>query len=284
MGSMEVQFWGVRGSVPVPGAGTQYFGGNTSCVEVRCGEQRIVLDAGTGLRALGNTMHGDADVTLLLSHLHWDHIQGLPFFTPLYRPTTRLTIYGASDAGVPFGSALARQMCPPNFPVQWTDLPAAITTHTLSDRQRFRVGDVTVRCVHLDHPGGGVLAYRLTYDGHSVVYATDIEQPHAIDRKLRELAEGADVLIFDSQYTPEEYRGEDGPSRVGWGHSTYEAGAALARQASVGEYVLFHHDPSRQDEAMIALEGRAGRLFHRSRAAREGLVMDIKARQVTHAS
>jgi phosphoribosyl 1,2-cyclic phosphodiesterase len=275
--TMLIKFWGVRGSIASPGPETAGVGGNTSCVEVRCGGTRIVLDAGTGLRKLGDSMlaEGPVEATLLLSHLHWDHIQGLPFFVPAYVPSTNLTILGGANGVMPLRDALSRQMTAPSFPVRLDELGAAIAFEEVRHGQVFGVGGATVRVAKLNHPGG-VMAYRIEHGGRSVVYATDTEHYACVDPTLRALAAGADLLIYDSQYTPEEYRGDIGRSKVGWGHSTYAAGAELARTAGVGQYVLFHHDPQRTDAQVGEVERRARELFPMSVAAREGMQMVLE--------
>lgn len=269
---MRITFWGVRGSIASPGPDTAGVGGNTSCVEVCCGKTRFILDAGTGARRLGESLltQGPLDATVLLSHLHWDHIQGLPFFVPAYLPSTKLQIVGSGGGAASLRDVLAGQMTAPVFPVRLDELGAQLSLREVKSGETFHVGEARVRAVKLNHPGG-VLAYRIDHDGHSVVYATDTEHYACVDPALRALAEGADVLIYDSQYTPEEYRGDAGRSRVGWGHSTYVAGAELARAAGVGQYVLYHHDPQRNDAGVAEVERRARELFPSSVAAREGM-------------
>ena len=279
---MDIRFWGVRGSIASPGPETASVGGNTSCVEVRCGAQRIVLDAGTGLRSLGNALlgaGGPVDLTLLLSHFHWDHIQGLPFFVPAYLAQTKLAIVGAGgdrddyllrgvrrDGGL--RDKLSRQMTEPHFPVQLDDLSAQLSYREARAGQALELdGGVVVKVARLNHPGG-VFAYRIEHEGTSLVYATDTEHYACVDPALRALAEGADVLIYDAQYTPEEYQ-----AKVGWGHSTYAAGAEVAKSAGVGKLVLFHHDPMRTDAGVAAIETAARALFPSTVAAREGMVL-----------
>jgi phosphoribosyl 1,2-cyclic phosphodiesterase len=284
---MRIKFWGVRGSIASPGPDTAEVGGNTSCVEVNCGETRLILDAGTGLRRLGDALlaGGPVDATLLLSHLHWDHIQGLPFFVPAYLRSTRLEVVGTGGGAASLRSVLAGQMTAPVFPVRLDELGADLRVREVRSGDAFDVGEVRVRAVRLNHPGG-VLAYRIEHAGRSVVYATDTEHYACVDPALRALAEGADVLIYDSQYTPEEYRGDGGRSRVGWGHSTYVAGAELARAAGVGRYLLFHHDPQRTDAGVDEIERAARDLFPSSVAAREGMVIgaDVLARAAADAA
>jgi phosphoribosyl 1,2-cyclic phosphodiesterase len=275
---MEIRFWGVRGSIASPGPDTAGVGGNTSCVEVRCGAARLVLDAGTGLRRLGEAMmaeRGPRDLTLLLSHFHWDHIQGIPFFVPAYLPDTKLAIVGGANGLMSVKDALEHQMVAPVFPVRLDELGAQLATREVRPGQRFDVGDATVTVARLNHPGG-VFAYRIDHGGRSVVYATDTEHYACVDPALKALAEGADVLIYDSQYTPDEYKGVGGRSKVGWGHSTYVEGCELARSAGVGRYVLFHHDPQRSDAKVAELEAKARALFPNAVAAREGLEIELQ--------
>jgi phosphoribosyl 1,2-cyclic phosphodiesterase len=272
--SLSIRFWGVRGSCPSPGPETASVGGNTSCVEVVAGDTRIALDAGTGLRRLGVDLlarsRGPVELTVLLSHVHWDHIQGLPFFAPIYVPGTRLRLAGGVT-GTPLRDTLRRQMSAPTFPVDWNDVPAERSYVELRDGATTRVGDAEVRAARANHPDA-VFAYRVEHEGHAVVYATDTEHYACVDPRLVALARDADVLIYDAQYLPEEYAG-----KVGWGHSTYEAGAALARAANVGKLVLFHHDPGRTDHAVAAIERRARDVFGDVTAAREGMTIELGA-------
>lgn len=273
---MRITFWGVRGSIASPGPDTAGVGGNTSCVEVVCDKTRLILDAGTGARRLGDKLlaEGPVDATVLLSHMHWDHIQGLPFFVPAYLPSTKLQIVGSGGGVASLREVLETQMTAPVFPVRLDELGSQLSLREVKNGETFHVGDVRVRAAKLNHPGG-VLAYRIDFDGRSVVYATDTEHYACVDPTLRALAEGADVLIYDSQYTPEEYRGDGGRSKVGWGHSTFVAGAELARAAGVGQYVLFHHDPTRTDAGVVELERKARDLFPSSVAAREGMSIGL---------
>lgn len=266
-----IRFWGVRGSIPVPGRETQSIGGNTSCVEIQLAGQRLIVDGGSGLRQLGAQQGGvPMQATMLFSHLHWDHIQGLPFFAPLYDPRSALVLRG--PAGL--RRALAKQMSGPTFPVGMEIFNAALEISPLSAGARFYVGRVQVETCALNHPGGAI-GYRLSAGGRSVVYACDHEHPAdgSLHRELLELSLGADALIIDAQYLPEEMEG-----KRGWGHSTYAEGVRLARAAGVGRLLLTHHDPARSDAQVKAIEARAKKLFDGASVAREGLTLPLVAR------
>lgn len=273
--AIRVKFWGVRGSVPVPGSQTSGVGGNTSCVEVRAGSSLLVFDGGTGLRLFGKSIAKEMPLSLHLffSHVHWDHIQGFPFFGPAFVPGNTIHMYGGAQVTGRVESAMVGQMESPSFPVRLDQLPAKLLFHDLNSGDAVEIApDVRVRCAAGNHPGG-VLAYRVEHGGRSMVYLTDHEpadgeQPKAIS----DLVKGVDVLIYDCMYTPEEYVGKkDGVPRVGWGHSTFEMGAALAKEGGVGELILFHHDPEQNDMDVAEKTTRTKALFPNSRAAFEGL-------------
>jgi phosphoribosyl 1,2-cyclic phosphodiesterase len=265
---LTVRFLGVRGSIATPGAELSA-GGNTACLEVCAGDTRIILDAGTGLRTLGNERMagGPRHSTILLSHLHWDHVCGLPFFTPVYVPGHRVEIASGPNGVLPLEEAIRGMFRAPFFPVDFGDLGGQITTRELRSNDRFTIGDIDITMAKLNHPDP-VYGFRLEHDGHSIVYATDTEHFACVDPTLKKLAAGADILIYDSQYTPEEY-----PSKVGWGHSTWQAGAELARAAGVPQLVLFHHDPGRTDAQLAGIEAIARAALPGTVAAREGMVL-----------
>ncbi len=272
---MKVTFWGVRGSIAVSGPRYVLTGGNTPCVEVRHGEDRLILDGGTGLRGLADSVAPDPiKATILFSHIHWDHIQGVPFFGPAFHPESEITFAGARSQWGSLRDFLDAQMHPPTFPVTLESFNAKLAFRDVSPTKPFEVGPFKVTPAPLDHPDG-VLAYRVEAGGRSVVYATDHEHAGTIDTRLVELAEGADLLIHDAQYTDAEYRGDAGPSRRGWGHSTWGEAVRTAQAASVGHLALFHHDPQRDDHAVIEIEAAARGEFAGAFAAREGSVVQL---------
>ena len=232
-------------------------------------ETRIILDAGSGLRTLGDERmaSGARQSTILLSHLHWDHVCGLPFFTPVYVPGFRVDIASGPNGVMPTHEAIRSLFRAPFFPVDFADIASQVAVRELPGNDRFTIGDVAVTVARLNHPDP-VHGFRLEHDGHAIVYATDTEHFACVDPTLKKLAAGADILIYDAQYTPDEY-----PSKVGWGHSTWQAGAELARAAGVAQLVLFHHDPDRTDAQLAAIEAEAQRELPGTIAAREGMVL-----------
>jgi phosphoribosyl 1,2-cyclic phosphodiesterase len=266
---LTVRFLGVRGSIATPGMAA---GGNTACLEVVAGDTRIILDAGTGLRTLGNErmQQGIRHSTILLSHLHWDHVAGLQFFTPVYVPGHRVEIASGPNGVMSHDAAIRSLFKAPFFPVEFDDLGGNVITRELRGNDRFEIGGITVTMARLNHPDP-VYGYRLEHAGQSIVYATDTEHFSCVDPTLKKLAAGADILVYDAQYTPEEY-----PTKVGWGHSTWEAGAELARAAGVPQLVLFHHDPGRTDAQLNALEAAAAAALPGTVAAREGMVLSAR--------
>ena len=273
---MQIRFWGVRGSIAVSGDRFAGVGGNTTCVEVTYAGHRLVLDGGTGLRALGEHLGFTpvTSTTLLFTHVHWDHIQGVPFFTPAFHPDSDLRLVGVRRDSGTLRDALAKQMCPPSFPVGLSALVGARRYDDVDGRRPFDLGPFRVVPLEQDHPDG-VVAYRIEAGGKAMVFATDVEHRDGIDRGLVELACGADLLVHDAQYTQPEYRGEGGPPRVGWGHSTWQQAVEVARTAQVGQLALFHHDPSRNDLGVEAIERSAQVDMPGAFAAREGLAVAL---------
>lgn len=273
-GDLVVRFWGVRGSIACPGPETVRYGGNTSCLEVRCGDRLLILDAGTGLRRLGVSLMDSSpiDADILLTHTHFDHIAGLPFFAPLFVPENSFRIWAGHllpDRDVE--TVLCEMMMAPLFPVPMEVMAAAKTFLDFECGKTLQFGSaVRVRTGPLNHPNGAT-GYRIEYGGKSICYITDTEhQGDTLDENILALIDGADYFIYDSTYTEDEY-----PDHVGWGHSTWQRGAALADAASVGTYVVFHHDPSHDDDfmdriAVEVVERRPGSIV-----AREGLTLTL---------
>src|SRR3954471_14577075 len=276
---MHIRFWGTRGSIPTPGPNTVRYGGNTSCVEVRDSTgSLLVLDAGTGLRELGVALMSSNgsrpfSLDLLLSHLHWDHIQGIPFFRPAYDPNSTMRIHGPKQSR-PVKELLGMGMDDPFFPVDLDDLPAKLEIGELSHGSDERIGKFRVRSSQLYHPAPA-LGYRIEADGRSLVYATDTEDPFSgKTNPVIELAMGADTLIHDAQFMKSDYK----PT---WGHSTIESAIDVAAAAKVRRLVLYHHDPDRSDDALDHI-GRDAQKLGRERSsglevvvAREGLELEV---------
>jgi phosphoribosyl 1,2-cyclic phosphodiesterase/CheY-like chemotaxis protein len=298
-GPARVKFWGVRGSIASPGPSTVFYGGNTSCLEVRADGEIIVLDAGTGIRPLGLALSQEfngtpMNLTLLLTHTHWDHIQGFPFFVPAYNPKNTVRILGYEGARQGLAATLGTQMESPYFPVGMKELPGNITIEELRDME-FTVGKVQVRAMFVNHPGICV-GYRLHTSGGDIVFIPDNEpfhrmrsQPEGADAKALEFAEqqdakliefirGADVLVIDAQYDREEYE-----QRVGWGHACIDDVAEMAVRAEVKQLFLFHHDPTHDDERISRMLAHARQIAAQQKgfetivdAAREGLEVVLK--------
>jgi phosphoribosyl 1,2-cyclic phosphodiesterase len=274
----------VRGSIATPGAGTVRYGGNTSCVEVRSNNEIIILDGGTGLRALGQSLlkefkNKPLNLTLLLTHTHWDHIQGLPFFGPIYHPRCRLRILGCEGARKGLVTALTGQMESTYFPVPFDQLPSNIDIEELKDFN-FAIGDVLVRAQRANHPGVCV-GYRLFSPDGMIAFFPDTEpRNRGIDLEMIEFVRDADVLILDSQYDKAEYK-----THSGWGHGCVDDSVTLALHAGVKHLYLFHHDPDHDDRRVDALVKHARRLVSRQKAklkvdaAREGVTIQLPARK-----
>lgn len=273
--ALRIKFWGVRGSIACASPEHMKYGGNTSCIEVQAGEHVFVMDAGTGIRNFGNVLHSlDIRSThLLLTHTHWDHINGFPFFTPAYDPNRSIHIMaghlGKKDGGI--HGALSAQMDTPMFPVPLEAMQAKMRFDDFEAGDHFNLySDVTVRTAPLNHPNGAT-GYRIEYDGKSVCYITDTEHvPGQPDQTVLGLIEGSDLVIYDSTYTEEEF-----PSKVGWGHSTWNEGVALCRAANVKRMAIFHHDPAHDDVEMERIEGEARAVWKDCFAARDGLTVGL---------
>jgi CheY-like chemotaxis protein/phosphoribosyl 1,2-cyclic phosphodiesterase len=301
-----LRFWGVRGSIPTPGPNTVFYGGNTTCVELRADGQLIILDSGSGIRLLGQHLAGEfkgrsLELTLLLTHTHWDHIQGFPFFAPAYIPNNTVRITGYEGYRKGLESTLAVQMESTFFPIGLRQLPSSISF--IEQREMdFHIGPVRVRSIFANHPGICV-GYRLDTTTGSVAFLPDHEsytrmrlhpraggpkdqETHdfcrAEDQKLIEFLRDVDVLILDSQYDEAEYQ-----THIGWGHSCYEDTVTTALAAGAKHLFLFHHDPMHDDARVSRMVGHARELVAKRKgtltveAAREGLSMPLLKPQLT---
>ena len=279
----------MRGSIPTPGPTTVRYGGNTSCIEVRVGGEIILLDAGTGLRALGRSLLSEfkdqpLNLTMLLTHTHWDHIQGLPFFWPIYNSRCRLRILGCEGTRKGLVNALTGQMESTYFPVPFNKLPSNIEIEELKDFN-FNIGPVCVRAMRANHPGLCV-GYRLFSPNSLIAFFPDTEpRTDGKDRDMIEFLRDVDLLILDSQYDSAEYQ-----QHLGWGHGCVDDSVALALQAGVKQLSLFHHDPDHDDKWIDGLVKHARRLVAKQRAklrvdaAREGMTIDLPLKSVSRRS
>ncbi len=269
-----VRFWGVRGSIACPGSQTVKYGGNTPCVEMRVQDHLLIFDGGTGIRNLGQSVRNEGNITahIFLSHLHWDHIQGIPFFEPAFVPGNTLTFYGAQSAnGASLEDCLVGQMRDPHFPVPMAGMSARVTFREISAGSSVCVGDVIVRSAPLNHPGG-CLGYRVEYKEKACAYITDTELgDQTLEKNVLVLAANADLLIYDAAYTEEEYAA----GKKGWGHSTWESAVRVAKQAGVGKLAIFHHDPSHSDDFLDKIALEASRVFENTFVAKEGMSIDL---------
>jgi phosphoribosyl 1,2-cyclic phosphodiesterase len=303
-----VHFWGVRGSYPTPGPHTLRHGGNTSCVEVQAGGHTLVFDAGSGIIRLGNellqrrdrgarisseieSMNGTLDISLFITHAHGDHLIGFPFFAPLFDPHTTIHFFGPSLAGRSIEQIVTPVMAPPYFPVDVRNLPSQRTFHTVMDDfcvtwdaksgapevNRLQGGRQNTEEVRVlakftrSHPLDGAVIYRVEYAGRTVVYATDVEWSDGCEPEFLAFVEGADLLIHDAQYTTTDYR----LHKHGFGHSTIDMAAVAARDAHVGELILFHHEPTYDDNQLDSMEAEARTLFASTRSACEGMEINL---------
>lgn len=254
---LTVRFWGTRGSIATPGEATVKYGGNTACTEVRCGEQLLILDAGTGIRGLGVSLLREFQQRpikghIFIGHTHWDHIQGFPFFAPAFNPSNEFSIYSLHGAEKPLKKVFVGQMDSDYFPVPLSDMKAHLEFCELESE--VDLGETKVSYVFLNHPGLAV-GFRISFAGRSVVYLSDHENygrltpgapsSNPMDLDIARFAEGADLLISEAQYTEEEY-----PQKKGWGHSTFLDALERAAQAKVKRLAIIHHDPSHDDAFM----------------------------------
>jgi len=298
---LKITFWGVRGSYPTPGRGTVQYGGNTSSVEIQAGSRTLILDAGTGIIPLGRELvrsNRASELLILLSHLHHDHTQGFPFFVPAYLHSAKLHIFGPDGTYDSMKSVLERNQSAETFPLGLRDMASSKNIKAVSefqliiwDEEGVRISDsdhglsddALIVHVHKSHAHpGGVFIYRVTWRGKSIVYATDTEGYVGTDKRLVKFAWKTDVLIHDAQYLDEHYWGQlhGWPATQGYGHSTVTMAGEVAEAARVGQLVLFHHEPSYDDNRLAEMEGKAKRVFERSVMAYEGLEINLSLQDI----
>ena len=276
--NFSFKLWGTRGSIPCPGPATVKYGGNTTCFEINCGKSRIIVDAGTGIRLLGKKImieEGNLlDADLFFTHTHMDHIQGLPFFAPLYNPNSDVRLHAGHLDGITYdlqGIIGTMLMKDPVFPVPSSLIEKACSFNDFDCGKTFELdGGITIKTAPLNHPNGAC-GYRIEYEGKIIAICTDTEHFEGrLDDNVLFLAKDADLLIYDSAYTEEEY-----PNFKGWGHSTWQEAIKIAKAASVKQTLLFHHDPSHDDKKMDEIAKLAKAELATVRPAIEGEVINL---------
>jgi phosphoribosyl 1,2-cyclic phosphodiesterase len=271
-----VQFWGVRGSVPSPGKDTVRYGGNTSCVEMRVAGKRLIFDGGTGLRMLGKGLEPSQPIEAywFFTHYHWDHIQGVPFFTPIFKEGNTLHIHGAAPDGAGMQEHFCKRVLHMNSPVPVKEIRADLKYNDLVCGDTITLDDITIETGPLNHPNGA-MGYRVTWQGRSAFYCTDTEHfPDHPDENVLQLGRDASLIIYDAMYTDEQYHNAKTP-KVGWGHSTWQEGVKAAKEAGAKRLAIFHHEPNHTDSFLDTIEVEVQDAFEGGFLAREGMMVHL---------
>lgn len=305
MKSIKIKFWGVRGSIPTPGSSTLRYGGNTACVELNfTGGPQFIMDAGSGIRELGKELISrkkPVNAYIFISHFHWDHIQGLPFFRPAYNPENQFTILGSDDTAQNLDQIISFQMNPTYFPIAIEDMKASIRFRSIKE-ETFELDGVHVETIYLNHPGYA-LGFKMSYANKTIIYISDNEPFHNNfaentshsgngnekkledlfdnfvenkDQKLINFCKNADILIHDSQFLTDEYQ-----DKVSWGHSPFDYTVELAVNSRVKGIILFHHDPNHDDQTIDGIQKLSRDILQAKgadincHAAQEGMVLEI---------
>ena len=272
---IEINFWGVRGSIPTPGKKFSKYGGNTSCVEIRVGDETIIFDMGSGIKNLGDKLikRRKKNFNIFVSHFHYDHTCGLPFFKPAYNSDFTFTI----NAGIMTSrdkvlEVLNRQISSPSFPITLNDFKAEISFNDFKIGEDLYLNDkkIIIKTINLNHPDGAV-GYRVEYENKSVCYITDHE--HVVNKKdsfLVNFLNNSNALIYDSTYQDEEFK-----NYIGWGHSTWQQGARIAKEANIENFFIFHHNPDNDDNIMEKIEINSKKIYNKCYVAKEGMKVSL---------
>lgn len=281
--SIHLKYYGVRGSTPTPGKEFDKFGGNSTCVYLKINDENIIIDTGSGIRNLGLDLvrtfpKEGGHAHIFFSHSHWDHIQGFPFFIPIYMPKNKFDIYGETKTikldhkkeTWTIENILAMQQNFVYFPVSLENMLSQLNFHELKPETKMNIAGIEIMFKRLKHPDHSI-GFRFNYNNKSFVYLTDIEHSEEATMDLVKFAEGADIMAYDCQYTPEEYSN----AKIGWGHSTYEAAAELAEKAKVKIVHMIHHDPLHNDDFLTDMEKSAKKILKSMKMIPEGYTCDI---------
>ncbi len=266
-----IEFYGVRGSYPIANKDFMEYGGNTSCITMTINNKLLIFDAGTGIFKLGDELaREEVDAYLLLTHMHYDHLEGLPFFKPFFNPKSRFTVYSGNIDNTPLEMELSKFITNPMFPFGFKEMGSKREFICVNPGDTIMLKEgIEIETIENNHPSGGI-SYKIKYDGKACCYLTDNELLPDNREMYRKFAEGVDVLIMDATYTEEEYS-----TRVGWGHSRWNDVVHFAKEANVGKVALFHHSPDKADEELEKRDREAKEIFENAFCAKEGMKINL---------